>query len=262
MSPKLRLERTFFFLAATFTFFIPSILFSSAHQINIGPELSHIKRIRKGGTKQTGMLYGVRGTYDYIGRYLIYWGFEGACSTGTLKGKTGNGNVIKSHFTENNVEGRIGYTFQSKDKSLLSITPFVGIGYFKELNHYISPSEVKVHFDNRFNYGAAGCLLRGCFTPNFRFGLNATARWSLDGKVKISHDPNAESTTIEYMQKMQARASLPFWYKTTCATFSVECGIAPFYEYRHYGRKVGVPFDFIDTRIKSWGCDFFYTFCF
>lgn len=257
-----RLRKTFFFFAVLTNILIPTLTFSSPHQVNVGPELTHLKRIRKGGTKQTGLLYGVRGTYDYIGRYLIYCGLEGAYSTGTLKGHTGNEDFIKSHFTEGSIEGRIGYTFQSKDQSRLSITPFVGVGYFNEFNHYTSPSQVKVHFDNRFTYGAAGCLLRGVFTPSLKFGLNVTARWSLDGKVKISHDPQFESTTIEYMQKMQGRVSLPIWSQTTYRCFSIEWGIAPFYEYRHYGSKIGVPFDFIDTRIKSWGCDFFYTFSF
>ncbi len=253
------IEKTRVFAAVLTLLCCSSMAYSSAHQINIGPEISHLKRIRKGGTQQTGTLYGIRGIYDHIGRYLIYWGVEGVYTKGTLRGKSGSGSRIKSHFTEKNIEGRLGYTFQSKDRRLMSITPFIGIGYFNELNHYVSPSPVKVHFDNRFSYGAAGFLLRGCFTPCFRFGINATARWSFDGKVKVSNDPEFESTTIKYMQKMQGRASLPLWYTFVCNRFCMELGISPFYEYRHYGRKAGVPFDFIDTRIKSWGCDIFYS---
>jgi hypothetical protein len=248
--------------AACSFYWLLSTAYASPHEIDVGPEFTHLKRIRKGGTKQTGALYGLRATYDHIGRYLIYWGLEGAYSSGMLKGHAGNGTELKSHFTQGNVEGRIGYTLQSCNREFLSITPFVGVGYYRELNHYVSPSPIKIHFDNQFCYGAAGVLLRGYFTPELRFGLNATARWSFDGKVKITHDPNYEATTIEYMQKMQGRVSLPLWYQTISSCVSFEWGIAPFFEYRHYGRKVAVPFDFIDTRIKSWGCDVFYTFHF
>lgn len=233
-----------------------------AHEISLGPEFNYVTRIRKGGTKQTGNLYGLRGIYDHIGRYLIYCGVEGAYSTGYLTGKTGGGQRIKSRFTQESIEGRLGYTFQSKDRNLISFTPFLGMGYFVELNHYVSPSEIKVHFDNKFAYAAAGVMLRGCITPNLRFGLNATARWNLNGKMKISHDPQYESCSLDYMQKMQGRVSLPIWYKKAWGTYCIELGINPFYEFRQYGQKSGVPFDFMDTKVKNWGIDLFYTYSF
>jgi hypothetical protein len=254
---KSHVSFSFFFLILLFCANSP--LQGMPHQINLGPEVFSLERMREGGTKQSGTMYGIRGTYDSIGRYLIYCGLEGAYSQGVLTGKTGSGSPIKSHFTEECIEGRLGYTFQSKNKKLMSFTPFLGVGYFKELNHYVSPSLVKVHFDNRFSYAAYGCLLRGFFTPTFSFGLNVTARWSLNGKVKISHDPNFDVTSVKYTQKMQARVSMPFWYNLKCTPFPVEICFSPFFEYRQYGKKIAVPFDFLDTRIRSWGASLFYS---
>lgn len=252
------LQQKVFFSVMLLCFTLCLQIYSSVHQVEIGPEFTYLKRIRKGGTVQRGTLYGLRGAYDHTGRYLIYWGLEGAYSAGRLNGKTGNSKTIRSHFSEVNLEGRIGYTLQSKNPTFVSITPFIGVGYLDEKNHYCSPSPVKVHFDNDFFYGAAGCRLHWNLTPRFEFGLNMTARWGLNGRVKVSHDPEYSRTTIKYTQKMQGRISLPLTYKTIYAGLEIEWGINPFFDYRHYGRKAAVPFDFIDTRLKSWGGDFSY----
>ena len=185
-----------------------------------------------------------------MGRYLIYLGLEGAYATGSLRGHSGNGADLKSHFSQASVEGRIGYTFESKGCNY-SFTPFGGVGYFVELNHYVHPSPVKVHFDNHFGYGALGFRSKAVLTEKFWLGLNLTAMYSFDGKVKVSNDPEYDSTTLDYMQKVNYRVELPLTYLACYHGCPIELSLVPFFEYRHYGKKLGVPFDFLDTRIRG-----------
>jgi hypothetical protein len=251
-----------YLLMAVLVFIFTLRLDSAENRILIGPEFSHLKRTRQGGTCQSGWLYGIRGRYDHIARYKIYCGFESVYVLGTLSGESGSDQRIKSRFSECSLEGRIGYTFQSKDPRLLSITPFLGTGYFIELNRYTSPSPVKLHFDNRFLYGSAGCILQAHFTPQFDGELDVTVRLGWDDRMKVNRDPKYGSLTLHYMQKLQCRVALPLKYRTSICTFPFEAWAVPFFEYRHYGGKMGTPFDFIDTRIQSWGGTLYCGFAF
>lgn len=225
-------------------------------ELTLGPEICSITRTREGGTRQTGTLYGVHTNFDRcLERYKTYYGIEGAYASGVLKGKSRSGTPLKSNFTQSNIEGRLGYTLQSKGEKYLSLTPYFSAGYFLELNNYKKPSPVKVHFNNRFFYGGIGCILKGCLRPRLHFGLNVSARFSSDGKVTTSHDPEFDSHTIKYMQKVQCRVSLPFSYQFSESNPRCSFEAVPFFEYRQYGKKRAIPFDFLDTRIQCWGID-------
>ena len=97
-------------------------------------------------------------------------------------------------------------------------------------------------------------LSRICLRPRYYVGLNVTARFSLKGKVHVSHDSDGEPLTLKYEQKINCRVVLPFTYVCERSDFC----LAPFYEYRHYGRRHAFPFDFLDTRIKIYGVELLY----
>ncbi len=232
------------------------------HQVEIGPEFYHVKRTRQGGTTQHGYLYGVRASYDYIARYRVYWGLEAAYAKGTLRGKSGDKDTLKSHFSDLSFEARVGYTFQSKTGCCAQFTPFLGYGYFVERNDYVHPSPMSLHFRNTFYYTAVGTLTRAFVTPNFTIGLDVTAKFSIDGKVKVTHDPEFDAQHMQYENKIHCRAAVPFSYRLRLCGYPAEFCLAPFYEYRHYGHHHNVPFDFLDTKIKNFGFDLFYVWRF
>lgn len=106
-------------------------------KIYIGPEIYHVHRSRKGGTKQHGFVYGVRAGYDHIKRSRLYWGGDILWAQGILRGKAAPSD-LKSTFRDENYEGRFGYTLQTKTGHHYSFTPYIGYGYFREatLNHF------------------------------------------------------------------------------------------------------------------------------
>ena len=228
------------------------------HQFEIGPEFYHVKRTRKGGTEQRGYLGGGRARYDYIARYHIYWGLETAYAYGTLRGKSGDEIRLKSHFSDLSFEARLGYTFQSKTGCCAQFIPFVGCGYFVERNDYVKPTPLSIHFRNTFYYTAVGAFSRAYITPNLTIGLELTTKFSIDGKVKVSHDSEVDAGSLRYENKIHFRAAVPFTYKMCFCKYPTEFCVAPFYEYRHYGHHHNVPFDFLDTKIKNFGLDLFY----
>lgn len=230
----------------------------SRHEFHLGPEVYHVSRSRSGGTKQDGVLGGVRGIYDRIGRYCWYWGGEFAFAGGSLRGHTGTGLRLRSHFDDAMVEGRFGYTLQSKSGTCGLLTPFVGYGYAQERNHYVGPSPVHVHFKNSYPYAALGFLSRIYYRPYLSLGLNVTVKYGLEGKIKVSHDPEGKRHSQRYENKLMCRICLPITYQPRSLGFCLN----PFYEYRHFGGLNQVPFNFLDTRLKIWGCDFFLTYKF
>ncbi len=254
MLKKKQIAQFILFLALIST--VPAV--ANPHYFSLGPEVYSLKREREGGTRQRGTLYGLRGSYDYLARYKFYIGFEGAYARGTLNGKTGGGDKLRSRFSDSMLEGRLGYTLQSLSGCCGWVTPFVGGGYFWENNDYVKPSPKHLRFRNRYGYFALGCLSGTTIKPGFDLGLYATARFSIQGKVHVSHDPDGEPLTLKYEQKVNCRIALPLTYGCEKMDFA----LVPFYEYRHYGRRNAFPFDFLDTRIKVYGADLFFIFKF
>jgi hypothetical protein len=228
------------------------------HRFSLGPEVYSLKREREGGTHQRGVLYGGRFIYDYLACRQLYLGFETAYAKGTLKGHSGSGERLRSHFSDSMVEGRLGYTLHTHSGCCGCLTPFVGGGYFWENNHYTKPRIKPLHLRTRYGYFAVGCLSRLPLFSRIDLGLNATARFSMHGNCHISHDPDGNPITLKYEQKVNCRVVLPITYICEGADFC----LAPFFEYRHYGKRNAFPFDFLDTRLKAYGVDFFCVFLF
>lgn len=217
----------------------------------IGPEIYHVKRVKEGGAEQTGTLYGGRIGYDHIRRYKLYWGIDALWAKGTLTGHVEN-EQLKSAFTDINAEARIGFTFQSQ-WHCLSFTPYSGLGYFWEKNHYQHPSPLQLHFDNTFSYVPVGFLSQIFLTPSWSLGLNVKVRVILEGKQKVTHDPNYGKLTQQYQDKLQYRIELPITYFFCWDSHPLGIGFIPFFDYRHYGHRANFPFDFLDTKLYLYG---------
>lgn len=222
------------------------------HQVYIGPEIYHVRRTRHGGTEQTGTMYGVRIGYDRIKRCRIYWGGDFLYARGTLNGKSGRGSHLKSHLTDESIEGRIGYTFQKKCGIQVSFTPYIGVGYLRETNRFVSPSPIPVHFNTRFAYGAAGFLSNVPINERFEIGLNFKLKWMIDPQCKVTNDPDQDNFTQNIKQELQYRVDLPITYNFQCYQRFALC-LTPFYEYRHYGTHLNFPIDFMNTKFRNYG---------
>ena len=221
----------------------------------VGPEIYYVKRAKEGGAWQTGTLYGVRLGYDRVRRYKLYWGVDALWAQGTLEGKAQDDHV-KSIFTDINVEGRVGYTFQSKCWRCASFTPYTGLGYFWENNFFEHPSPLPIHFKNRFSYVPFGFLSQIFITPRWSVGANLKVRFLLQSSVEATHDPEREDTTQNYEERLQYRAELPITYFICWRKHSLAFSLVPFYEYRPYGYRANFPFDFLETKFNLYGGTF------
>lgn len=218
----------------------------------LGPEIYYVTRVKNGGGNQTGTLYGARIGFDQIRRYKIYWGADALWAKGTLNGKNDESR-IKSSLTDINIEGRFGYTFQSKCWRCASFTPFVGLGYFWENNFFQHPTPLPLHFKNRFFYVPFGFLSQFFLTPNWSIGANLKIRFLIDSSVHVSNDPDHDDVTQNYEELLQYRAELPLTYFVCWKEHSLAVSLVPFYEYRPYGYRANYPFDYLETKFNLYG---------
>lgn len=255
------------FFGALFTFWILVSLLPASQWVKntslnpyFGPEIYYVKRIKEGGSKQEGTLYGVRIGYDRVKRYKFYWGIDALWAKGKLEGtrkkESPEGEIVKDHFkslfTDINAEARLGYTFQSKWRCA-SFTPYSGIGYFWEKNCYQHPSPLQVHFKNNFTYIPVGFLSEIFITPSWSAGLNFKVRYLIEAEQKVEHDPEFGKLTQHYEEKLQYRVELPIstYYCWNC--HSLAASLVPFFEYRPYGHRANFPFDFLELKLKLYG---------
>lgn len=232
--------------------------FLPLYKASIGPEFYHVKRTREGGASQKGWLYGVRGSFERIGRYKWYLGVEGLWGKGRINGHSGAGFKLKSDLTDGFIEGRVGYTVQAKWNLVPSLTPFVGYGYMEEQNHYRSPSPLRVKFINQAPYVSYGFLSSMTFCQ-LTVGFNLKIRTPLDPVCKVRHDPVFGRLKMHITERNQYRLELPFYYDTYRTCVNYELGLVPFYEFRHYGRRENFPFDFLDTKLRIYGINVQFT---
>lgn len=221
-------------------------------QFLLGPEIYYAKRAKKGGVEQTGVQYGVRGGYERVKRYKFYYALDGFYSWGLLEGKSGERHV-KSQFTNANVETRFGYTFQMKNFPCFSFTPYIGVGYIWEINRFVHPSPMTVHFENNYSYIPVGFLSSISMTDQFNVGINFKVRYIWQGKQKVTHDPDYSDMWQCYQEHLQYRAELPINYFFCYCNYDLAARLTPFFEYRHYGQRANYPFDFIDTKYRFYG---------
>lgn len=227
----------------------PLCLKPQPHQFYIGSDIYHVHRNREGGTNQKGWLYGARIGYDYIKRYAIYFGCEAAYATGKLHGKSAT-STLRSNLTDAHVEGRVGYTLQQKAGWQTSFTPFIGLGYFEEINKFVHPTPIHVHFETRFCYYDLGFLSKISPLPCLDIGINFKAKLMINAENRVTHDPQFDDSKMMIKHEIQYRVDLPFTYKWDKRILFC---LSPFYEYRHYGRQENFPFDFLETTFQIYG---------
>lgn len=229
-----------------------------ANQLYIGPEIYYATRNREGGTKQHGPVFGVKAGYDHIKRYKLYWGGEVFYGAGHLKGKTGTGSKLKSRFIDFEVEGRLGYTFQQKAGCQFAFTPYIGYGYAEELNKFIHPSPLKVHFRLDYTYVPVGFLSQVTLSPLWTVGLNFKAKFMIDAKNRVTHDEDLGHLKMLVKNEIHYRVEGPLTYQY-CS--HIWFSAVPYYEFRHYGQQSNFPFDFQETKLNLYGIIFKLIYC-
>jgi hypothetical protein len=224
---------------------------TKGHQLYLGTDVYYIDRTKVGGTKQTGVLGGIKVGYDYIKRYKFYYGLEGLYAGGELTGKSSQGNRLKSNYTDAYAEGRFGYTIQQKCGYRCAFIPFVGGGYYLEKNNFVRPSPIPIHSKITFCYFTGGFLSQVSPLENLDVQLNFKIRYMWDPQNSVSNDPKADSCKMLIKnQRLQYRVDLPFIYHwNSCFLLS----IGPFYDYRHYGGLDCYPYNFIETTVRNYG---------
>lgn len=230
-----------------------SLHFRRGNTISICPEIYRVERHRAGGTKQKGNSAGVRFTYDRVKRYNYYLGAQLFYGTGILRGHTGGGDKIRSRFTQKQIEGNVGYTFQSKCFPHISFTPFAGYGYFRDVNKFSPPSNLQIQFTTQFRYASFGFLSSVYAFPCFTVGLNARFKWPWQTRCKVTDDPDFETIRQIVKDKLHYRIELPLTYFGCLLQDHVEMALVPFFEQRLYGARENFPFDFFKTKYTLYG---------
>lgn len=250
-------SRHFFFVFLIFCFDIfvntSLVISQEPHAFAIGPEVYHLNKTKVGGSWQKGTIVGGRANYDYIKRYNIYWGAQIFYASGTINGKSTNGSDIRSQWSDAQIEGNIGYTFQYKECPHYSFTPFIGVGYFQEVNKFQSPSPLHVKFNTYFGYASYGFLSNMNITDELEIGFNARFRTPWEPRCKITNDPELDNLTQIVGTGFQYRLELPITYNLACICQQLFLRVTPFFEQREYGHSFNFPFDFTKTKITLIG---------
>ncbi len=224
-------------------------------QIYLGPEIYHVKRTREEGAKQRGWMYGARLEAEYLKRYKFYVGADALWARGTLDGVSSGEIKCRSRLTDENVEGRFGYTFQRKHGWKVGLTPFVGWGYFWENNHFRNPTPRIVAFKNHFSYVPLGFIVQIHPCPNWSIFIKYKVRYLLNGLVDVhdKHEVEPMDFKMHYQEKLQYRLDIPIMYQFCMYNVPLYAVVDPFYETRRYGKLSNFPFDFAETKFRIYG---------
>ncbi|MGA8163880.1 MAG: hypothetical protein WB791_02510 [Waddliaceae bacterium] len=223
------------------------------HKGFIGPEIYHMKRTKKGGSRQTGWLYGGRALYERLRRQGWYWALRGNYASGCLTGKTASGGHLNSRVAEAEIEGRGGYSFCCSPWKLSSLTPYAGYGYLYSKNRFLATSPLPCTFHNRLHYGTIGLLSLVCFTDNLEAGFDLQAKFTVEGKSIVTDDPDYDTVTLFMKNKTQYEVNIPVRYRTCWQNCAIVVSLIPFYRFRRYGSQGNYPFNFIDTKFHLYG---------
>lgn len=232
-----------------------SLHFCGRHSFSIGPEIYRVKRDRAGGAKQRGNSAGVRAIYNNIKRYHIYLGAQLFYGTGILRGHAGNEDKIRSRYTEKQIEGNLGYTFQAKCFPHVSFTPFAGYGYFRDVNNFSPPSPLPVKFTTQFRYISFGFLSSVYALPCMTIGINARFKWPWQTRCKVTDDPDFNTIRQIVNDQLHYRIELPIIYFGCFLRDHFEFSVIPFFEKRIYGARENFPFDFFKTTFTLYGAN-------
>jgi hypothetical protein len=231
----------------------------------IGPQIFNSKRTRDNGVVQHGVMYGGTAGYDRLKRNAFYVGLWGSYAQGILRGKTspneeGVKSALRSRFREAEVEGRFGFTMQAKRGMRFFLTPFVGAGYFNELNHVLPPSPEDSLMKSRtsFGYASLGALSGIFVTHRLRIAIDFDAKFMVHGRCK-SFDTEEElpegkkSAITPIGEKIQYYTQLPITYQLTEDRHWLNFSFVPFLRYRHYGAHNAYFGKFYPTHFKNYG---------
>ncbi len=225
----------------------------SQYRISVGEESYFFWRMREGGTGQDGRLDGVRIKAERIKSYGWYLGADYLLAQGNISGKTGRGNPLASNLKDQVLELRFGYTLQQVSRRKTFFTPFVGWGYFKEVNDFHIPSSLPCKFTDTFNFIAVGFLSGVNFTPLLSMGVNFKMRFMQDAQSKVTEDPLFDDVTLTIEDETFYRLEIPITLSPCCPSLVSSGEITPFYEFRHFGGREGFPFNFRDTKFHLLG---------
>ena len=183
---------------------------------------------------------------------LVYFGGDAVCAQGSLRGHSGLRDSLYSKLLDLSVEGRVGFTFQQESNFQASISPFVGLGYLTEINHFERSSPLHVHLRTYFSYIALGFLSWAHLSELFEVGINFKAKLPVEPKCRVSHDPDNSPLTQKVAQRWHYRVDLPLTYRLFCDG-RMAVSAVPFFEYRDYGEHFNFPFNFIKTELSLFG---------
>jgi hypothetical protein len=235
-----------FFILAT-----ASLNASSCIEIKGGPLLEHLKRIRDGGSRQSGDLYGfeclvarrpLRGIY-----FCCLYRYE----EGYLYGQTGFGDALISKKTDQAFEGALGYTLPVKNT--LTCTPFVGKGRIFAKNSFEIPSPIEACFDVRYNYWAGGFRADWKMNAEFSLGFLAKGIFSEGATCKVVDPEEEESKSLIVEDELSWEIELPLVHCSKKLDGRLRVGLTPFYRYRHWGGHENYPYNFFDTKFYILG---------
>lgn len=223
------------------------------HAFNVGPEVYYNVRTRVGGARQDGIIYGVNAKYERFRRCAWYWAAQYDGGWGDMDGNDASGNKVKSHFSEQQVEGRFGYNYQWKNGCKPYILPIIGYGYYWQTNDFVQPSPLEVQFKDYFPYAAVGLQVGMNLTPHMTLGLFAKGDWMLEGNSKIVGIEELGSVKLSMQEEWQYTFEAPLTYRRNQCRRTFYYIFTPFVRIRHFGGLPGFPFDFLETRYRNYG---------
>ena len=228
-------------------------LITGPHRGFIGPEIYHMKRIKKSGSQQTGWLYGGSALYERLKNQGCYWALSGYYTYGCLTGKTAPGDRLKSKLSETEIEGRLGYSFCLNQRKSLSLTPYAGYGSLYSKNQFVAPSPFVYTFHDRFHYGAVGLLSSICLTPSLETGFDFKAKFMVEGKSIVAGDPDNDKVSLLMENETHYEINIPTRYHSCWKNYDIIVSLVPFYRFRHYGGRESYPSHFVDTKFHIYG---------
>lgn len=229
------------------------------HRIYLGPQTYYIRRNRKGGTRQSGWLYGGRIGYERLKGNSLYLGFEAATGIGTIKGNSGLGSSLKSSFKDITYEWRLGYTFHQCSFKHLFFTPYILFESLKEINNFKEPSPLLTDTKIHATLAGIGFLSKIDICPCLSAGINFSAKFMLSGKNKFSNYPTGigdetENFTINTGNQFHCHVEIPITYHfIQLCNSHLSVGLVPFYEYRKYESQENFPINFLETKFNFVG---------
>jgi hypothetical protein len=228
-------------------------IFLSPHEFVVGGEIYHLKRSRDGGSSLSGELIGVHALYERWRKKSFLFFLEGSYSKGSLFGKTREGDSLKSHVSESDLDIALGYVFALKKAWCFSFGPFVGGGRFEEVNRFISPSPLTYCMFSHYYYGMGGLKAYYEASENFRIGFVIKIKHPIDPLCDISNDPDFDSFTLLVGDKTFGDVEVPIALVKSWPSCHLFLSCTPFYEFRKLGGMANYPFDFIKTTYHAWG---------